>query len=138
MSRLQIDIQRGFIEVEGERDLVESVYRDFKDIILPKFQDSNYTAVVESSGLQAKDGSKSKPKQVRRRKGGPSCASKITILKEEDFFAEPRSPSEVKEKLAERAATYESKHVAAALADLIKSSRLRRFKKDGSFMYQNP
>ena len=94
--------------------------------------------MVDSDALGAKDGSQPKAKQVRRRKGGPSCASKITILKEEDFFAEPRSPSEVKDKLAERASTYESKHVAAALADLIKSSRLRRFKKDGNYMYQNP
>lgn len=139
MTKLVIDIRNGLIEADGERDFVETIYAHFKDVALARLLDAKAAEVQTPQSYTTTPTATEKSKPTRRSKaGGPSCASRIEGLKVENFFDEPRTPSEVREKLSEKGSTYESKNVAAALNNLIKSSKLRRFKFEGNWKYQNP
>jgi hypothetical protein len=60
-------------------------------------------------------------------------------FKKPAFFEIPRKSGEVVEKLIELATPYEPKHVAAALRDLTKASKIRRLKdSEGDWTYVNP
>lgn len=138
MTTLLIDLQRGVIEVEGDEKFVERVYSEFRESIVEKLS----TGVPEAPPDERQDPSYSKTatqKATRKRSktGGPSCASRIEAIKLDDFFKTPRSAGEVREKLKEKGTTYASKNVAAALNNLIKTGKLRRFD-DGGWKYQNP
>ena len=67
-----------------------------------------------------------------------SCASRILELKDVDFFKELRDTKTVADTLSTRGHNYEGKHIAAALINLTKRGTIRRVKKDGNWMYQNP
>ncbi|QLC25922.1 hypothetical protein HFP57_13405 [Parasphingopyxis algicola] len=139
MSKLVIDLRSGTIDVEGEQEFVEIVYADMKDLAISRFGELPLDAPGQVPQSDQKLPKTKTSKPVRNRKtGGPSCASRIEVLKEESFFDEPRSPAAIREKLAEKGATYESKNIAAALTNLTKAGKLRRFKDDGHWMYQNP
>lgn len=139
MARMIIDLQKGLIEIEGDEKFVERIYSDFRESTLEKLSQRTFENVGSDEKQPVTDGETTFPKKSRRRKaGGPSCASRIEILKDEGFFGAARSPAEVREKLSEKGSTYESKNVAAALTDLIKAAKLRRFKDNGNWMYQKP
>lgn len=137
MPRIVIDIQKGLFEVEGDEKFVERIYNDFRDSLLKKLP-VHADAIQEEAG-SVQSVTTEPPKKTRRRAkaGGPSCATRIKLLKDEAFFVEPRSTGDVKSKLREKGSTYESKNVSAALNDLIKSGELRRFD-EGGWQYQNP
>jgi hypothetical protein len=139
MPKLVVDLQRGLIEVDASDEFVRRVYSDVRDTILSKLA----SAPVREENNTEQAGGKSSPtkatKKPRRkgRTGGPSCASRIEEIKEEGFFKEPRSQSEIREKLKERGTTYAANQVAASLTDMTKRRMLRRFNENG-WKYQNP
>lgn len=135
MPKLVVDLQRGLIEVEASDQLVTRIYSDIRDELLSR---------LASNPVQPDDAdpdTHSSPEAIRARKrvrgGGPSCASRIESIKEEGFFKEPKGAAEVREKLKERGTTYASNNIAAALTNLTKASKLRRFN-DKGWKYQNP
>jgi hypothetical protein len=139
MAKLIIDLQAGRIEVDGDEKFVERMYSEFREATLQKLSNGTFErSSVDQKGEQ--ESSAASPARGRRRGkvGGPSCASRIEALKGEDFFKTPRSPAEVREKLAEKGSTYDSNNIAAALSNLTKASKVRRFKDGGNWKYQNP
>jgi hypothetical protein len=138
MARMIIDLQKGLIEVEGDEKLVERVYSDLKEITLDKLSNGTFDAPRDERDEIAEDAEKpSRTPRRRAKAGGPSCASRIETLKKEAFFAAGRSVGDVRNKLREKGSTYESKNVAAALTNLTKAGKLRRFN-EGGWKYQNP
>ena len=137
MAKLTVDLQKGHIEVDGDEKFVERVYADVRDMILAKLASTPVQPEAAGPSDEAQTTEVEKKTRRRTKSSGPSCAARIDAIKEEDFFKQPKSPSEIREKLKERGTTYESKNVAAALNNLTKSGRLRRFNEDG-WKYQNP
>ena len=139
MTRLSVDLQNGLIEIEGELEFVERIYDEMRPFLLGRLEISPSAKPVKNGSGRNKDNPSKEQKSPRRRKSaGPSCASRIKELQDDGFFALPRVVGEVKEKLSEKGATYENKHVAAALTQLTQSSVLRRFKEEKTWHYQNP
>jgi len=138
MPKLVVDLQRGLIEVEASDQFVSRVYSDVRETILKKLaSDTHHQNAKERAATETppkEDGAKTRK---RARSGGPSCASRIEAAKEEGYFKEPRSAGEIREKLKEQGSTYASKNIAAALTNLTKARKLRRFNENG-WKYQNP
>lgn len=140
MTKLLIDLQAGRFEVEGEAEFVANIYDDMKGAILARLHEAPPATAssVESTSetlVKARSGEKA-PR--RRKSGGPSCASRIRELKEDGYFADVRTPTDIQDKLSEKGATYPSKNIASALHNLVVGGELRRFKNDKIWNYQNP
>ena len=133
----------GLIEVEGEADVVLRVYDDLKEVILgrlarerPPTDTASPTDVEESAAGEPIILDKKRRAVAKR--SGPSCASRILELKSADFFKDLRDTKPVGDALSTRGHNYEGKHIAAALIDLTKRGTIRRLKRDGNWVYQNP
>ena len=139
MAKMIIDLQKGLIEIEGVEKFVERVYSDLREATLDKLSRGTFDVRPRDEDQETPIEAGASAKKTRRRSktGGPSCSSRIEAIKEENFFKTGRSSGEVREKLKEKGTTYESKNVAAALNNLIKAGKLRRFNDDG-WKYQNP
>lgn len=79
-----------------------------------------------------------KPRRAPVKNGGPSCASRIKALIDENFFDSVKKSSDIAERLKEKATPYEGKHISAAVINLTKSGKLRRVKQDGVWVYVKP
>ena len=137
MPKLVVDLQRGLIEVDASDQFVIRVYNDVRETILQRLASGS-----ERQHDKGGDGTKTphpeaKKTRKRTRTGGPSCAARIEGIKEDGFFKEPKSAGDVKATLKERGSTYPSNRVAAALTNLTKAGKLRRFDEIG-WKYQNP
>ena len=142
--RLTINLAAGIIEAEGDSSFVQGIYSDLRDTILkrsaalPSSTPAPTTPVASDVDDGESEGSKAKKSRRRGKSSGPSCASRIQALKDEDYFSELRSAGDVGGKLREKGTAYEAKHVAASLIDLVKRGVLRRVSQGGSWSYQNP
>ncbi|HEY0414004.1 MAG TPA: hypothetical protein VGD66_12780 [Allosphingosinicella sp.] len=141
-TRLTINLAAGIVEAEGPPELIERIYTDLRDTIVSRSSAPPPQEQVSPPADDANEGGEdeaSKAKKPRRRgKSGPSCASRIQALKEEGYFSDLRSASEVGTKLREKGTAYEGKHIAASLIDLVRRGVLRRVSEGGSWSYQNP
>jgi hypothetical protein len=139
MPKLLVDLQRGLIEVDGSDQFVSRVYSDVRETILNKLASGSRSPEVADTPTRAtqQTGETTKKTRRRTRAGGPSCASRIEAVKDEGFFKQAKSAGEVRAKLKERGTTYPSKNIAAALNNLTKSGKLRRFD-EGGWKYENP
>jgi hypothetical protein len=138
MTKFHVNLKEGVIDIEGEKDFVEQVYKDFKPELLKFVGLPKTGAVTAPDGAKPEDKPSPKAKPSGSKKNGPSCASRILAIKTEKFFEAPRALKEISDKLEEKGTIYNSNQVSAALTNLIKRTELRRVKKDGSWVYQNP
>ena len=139
MPKLVVDLQRGLIEIDASDELVKRVYSDVRETILSRLASgAAYEGNREEPDAGTPPaGSTGKKARKKARVGGPSCASRIEAMKDEDFFKTPQSPRDIRDKLKERGTTYASNHIGAALNQLTKAGKLRRFNENG-WKYQNP
>lgn len=133
-AKLHINVSQGLFEVEGSEEFVKQLYAEARSsglfAKLPK---------VEASDPEHEVAEKSQGKRRQTvKRGGPSCASRIQELKDDGFFADLRETKAISDALASKGYNYEGKHIAASLLDLTKRGSLRRIKKDGNWVYQNP
>lgn len=137
-ARFRIKTPAGEVEVIGPLDFVERRWSDVQSALMRVSERSNLetTGRLEGPAPTPEDG----PRRTHiKKRGGPSCGSRIVALIESDFFGTARRANEVVDKLKELATPYEAKHVAAALNHLTKTGRLRRLKgPDGDWNYVNP
>lgn len=143
VARLSINLVAGTLEADGSQEFVDRIYGDLKDLLLVRYSELQRTSSRISSPTQedaTEDDAEEKPRKTRRKakSTGPSCASRILALKQENFFDALRTATDVGEKLREKGTAYEGKHVAAALLDLVKRGLIRRVSQNGSWSYQNP
>jgi hypothetical protein len=141
-ARFRIKTPTGEVEVVGSTDFVERRWADVQ-VALNRIGDRPAISVPEIEGPAPKneqiESEGTSRRATSRNRSGPSCASRISGLKDSGFFSAGRKASEVVQKLTELATPYEPKHVAAALNHLTKTGRLRRMKAtEGDWTYTNP
>lgn len=135
-SKIHINLSLGLLEVEGEEAFIKDIYQDAKTsglLTVPPVSPAVTNGSSESDGDQ-----QTKPKRNVVKRTGPGCGARITELKDEKFFTDLREAKDIREALSAKGHNYESKHIAAALTDLTKRGVLRRLKRDGKWLYQNP
>jgi hypothetical protein len=143
-ARLSINFAAGTIEADGSEQFVNSIYTDLKDLVVSRYSQVKIGTVPDSPAVNLEeistDDTAEKIRKPRRKLkvAGPSCASRILVLKDEGFFGTLRSATEVGEKLREKGTAYEAKHIAASLLDLVKRGQVRRVSQSGNWAYQNP
>jgi hypothetical protein len=134
--KVSLSIGNASLNAEGDKEAVEQQTERFYAVFGKSADATGGEAATKEQAATAKAGRTGNRKG--RRASGPSCASRIETLHAEGYFDAPRTPSEVTEKLRERATPYELKHVAAALFDVTQRGTLRRVQKDGAWIYVKP
>jgi hypothetical protein len=141
-TKLHINASLGLVEVEGDERIVLQIYEDLREFIKSCISTPPLSARDEANIRDSEDSEpiifEKKKKRAAIKRNGPSCASRILELKMSNFFSELRDTKAITDALSEKGHNYEGKHVAAALIDLVKRGTVRRLKKDGSWLYQNP
>lgn len=87
-----------------------------------------------STKPEPKTGPKGKPEKATERvsRGIPDL---VEVLKEEDFFKNPRGLGEIRKKLADLGHHYPLTTLSGAMQAQAKRRALRRFKQDGKYVY---
>jgi hypothetical protein len=134
-SRLHINTSIGLFEVSGSEEFIRAMYDDAKESGL--FRSAAPPASITDSEIEVDD-KPDRPKRASTKRSGPGCGTRIGDLKADGFFADLRDPKAIGAALAAKGHNYEGKHIAAALLNLTKNGTLRRVKKDGNWMYQQP
>lgn len=114
------------VTVEGSQDEVEVLVRLLNPI---------EARSIEEAGLQESTRA-GQQRQGTRQPSGPT--GYIRRLKEEGFFAQKRSLSDLRTKLEEMGHIYSLENLSAALVKLVRSRFLRRIKEAGVWKYVNP
>jgi hypothetical protein len=71
--------------------------------------------------------------------GSPSCADRIRALIDESYFTQTRSANDIQSYLKDqKGAPYNTNQITAALAQILRSGKLRRIKEEGVYKYINP
>jgi hypothetical protein len=137
-ARFRIKTPGGEVEVIGPLDFVERRWTDVQSALMRVSERPDFEPLGQLENPATRTDDTPRRGQTKKR-GGPSCASRIVGLIESDFFHAARRANEIVDKLKELATPYEAKHVAAALNHLTKSGRLRRLKgPEGDWNYVNP
>jgi hypothetical protein len=138
-SKVVLRLGDAELEVEGDDEFIAKRTEEFYKFAAANPVSSPKPAEVDKSEAEDSAGS-TKKRAPKKRATGPSCASRIEELKkDEDFFSQPRTSSEIGDKLSEKATPYEGKHIAAALISLTQRGALRRVKgEEGKWQYVNP
>jgi len=152
-NRIHIDAPTGVIEVEGEKDFVEAQL----DKLLPLIESCGFGTIPSVSQAPADDANASgdaapqvvedtngpagddKPKKSRRGKvrapKGQGCADRIKVLRDDGFFKEHKTVSEIVTGLAEKGWTHKSNQVSAAAGKMFDRNVLQRTKAGKGFAY---
>lgn len=152
-NRVHIDAPAGIIDIEGEKDFVEGLLAK----LFPLIEEAGFGSRPQglASGLDdevpanapliaevpASDDLTTKLKPKKRRTSAPppgqSCAARILVLKQEDFFkGHHRSVSEIVSGLAAKGWTHKSNQVGASLTQMFGKGDIQRTKEgNGSWKY---
>ena len=138
-ARFRLRTPAGEVEVVGSEQFVERRWGDVQSA-LRRIGDHIETPPASLDPPEDHlDDALPTRKGAAKKRGGPSCASRILSIKEGGFFSSGRKAGDIVDKLAELATPYEAKHVAAALHHLTKTGRLRRLRgSDGDWSYIVP
>lgn len=147
-NRIHIDAPTGVIEVEGEKDFVETQL----DKLLPLIEACGFgtrpAATETADGLKreipppipelANDGNGEgnskgvEPRKTRRAVNKPpkghSCADRIKVLRDEGFFKERRTPTQIVHGLKAKGFTHTTSQVGAAGTNMHKRGDIQRTK----------
>ena len=147
-NRIHIDAPTGIIEVEGEKDFVEAQIDKLWPLIEARgfgvgpaateaTDPSNGESSPAASELanEANSDSETKGATSRRQRRtankppkGHSCADRIKALRDEGFFKERRTPTQIVQGLKAKGFTHSTNQVSAAGANMHKRSDIQRTK----------
>lgn len=146
-NRVHIDAPAGVVEIEGEKDFVEGLLAK----LFPLLEEAGFGsrppngAPTQADSIPAEpdDGAAEqtpKPKVKRRKVSAPprgqSCAARILTLREEGFFKDHRSATEIVEGLKGKGWTHAPNQVGAALTQMFGRGDIQRTKEgNGAFKY---
>lgn len=142
-NRVMIDAAAGIFELEGEAGFVETQL----DKLLPLLTAGGFgKASTQAEGIDpdaeqpspgvGQNGSKqSKRRTANRPPKGHSCSDRILALREDGFFKEQKTPSQIVEGLAVKGWTHNSNQVSAAGGQMFKRGDIQRTKAGKGFAY---
>jgi hypothetical protein len=149
-NRVHIDALAGVVEIEGAQEFVEALL----ERLFPLIEEVGFgkhprnmvkdDRTVDSSNdvtdevqVDASAGLKKRAqKSIRRPPAGHSCPARILVLKDEGFFAEHRSASDIVGALRGKGWTHSLNQVNAATSAMFKRSAIQRTKiGKGSWQY---
>lgn len=152
-NRIHIDAPTGGIEVEGEKDFVEAQL----DKLLPLIESCGFGTIPSVSQAPVDDANASgdavsqavedmnepvgDEKQKKSRRGkvrapkGQSCADRIKVLKDDGFFKEQRTTSDIVAGLASKGWTHNTSQVSAAAGPMFDRGEIQRTKAGQGFAY---
>lgn len=150
-NRVHIDAPAGIVEIEGEKEFVEGLLAK----LFPLLENAGFgtrpsrKAAADQDQVDMDEGHEDDPAEIRpdeaktkmrRKRGvtpkGHSCADRMLILKEEEFFKIKRGGADIVAGLASKGFTHKSNQVAAAGESLFKRGLLQRTKDgNGPFQY---
>lgn len=144
-NRVKIDAASGIFELEGEADFVQTQL----DKLLPLVTAGGF--VKKAVQAEIMNGSITPPPQedtsngantVRRAKRrsstppkGHSCADRMLALRQDGFFKEQKTPSQIVEGLGAKGWTHTSNQVSAAGGQMFKRGDIQRTKAGNGFAY---
>ena len=146
-NRLFIDASSGVVEIEGEKEFVETNLQKLLPLIEACGLGARAGAAEQKGGTRAKrdqandtpSGGPTDDKRVRRTHRQPpkgqSCAARMMTLRENGFFKEHRTPSEIAAGLAKQGSTHTSNQVSAAGVKMFERGDIQRTKKGKGFSY---
>ena len=140
-NRVRIDAPAGVVEIEGEKDFVEGLLAK----LFPLIEEAGFGSRPPSAGSGAapepdvtpsieevaeEDGVKAKTKKrrVNTPPKGHSCAARILTLKNEKFFKNHRTTSEIVEGLKGKGWTHTGSQVGASLTNMFTRQEIQRTK----------
>lgn len=142
-NRVMIDAAAGIFEVEGEAGFVETQL----DKLLPLVTsggfvkaDAGRTLKAAEEGTPDTTGKTNSSKKAKRGTGsrppkGHSCADRLKALRDDGFFKEQKTPSQMVEGLAEKGWTHTSNQVSAAAGQMFNRGDIQRTKSGNGFAY---
>lgn len=146
-NRVHIDAPSGIVEIEGEKDFVEGLLAK----LFPLLEEAGFGSRPPSGAFARADNEPveledaapeqtSKGRAKRRKVSAPpkgqSCAARILTLKEEGFFKDHRSATEIVEGLKGKGWTHAPNQVGAALTQMFTRGVIQRTKEgNGSWKY---
>jgi hypothetical protein len=146
-NRVHIDAPAGVVEIEGEKDFVEGLLAK----LFPLLEEAGFGSRPPNSAPpqansepaepdDAAPEQNSKPRTKRRKVSAPprgqSCAARILTLKEEGFFKDHRSATEIVEGLKGKGWTHAPNQVGAALTKMFGRGDIQRTKEgNGAWKY---
>ncbi len=149
-NKVRIDALSGIVEVEGEKEFVDEQMQK----IIPLIQSSGFgSAAVRKNGAEhlgkengvehedeeaeaeeAAQGAK-KRRKVSMPPKGQSCRDRIKTLKDDGFFKEHRTPSDIVAGLAKKGWTHKVNQVGAALTTMFEKGEVQRTSDGSGFKY---
>jgi hypothetical protein len=143
--KARIDAPAGLIELEGDREFVSA----YLDKLLPLIEATGLGRGARTRPLDERqehtlddhlNGDTSdapeQPKKKRRigkpAPAGSTCRDRITVLREEKFFTEQKTPTEIVAGLAKKGWTHSRGQVSAALSTMFEKAEIQRTKNDSS------
>lgn len=147
-NRIHIDARTGVIEVEGEKDFVETQL----DKLLPLIEACGFgtmPAATETANVSHRENPSSAPEPANNANGdgqakgagarrqkramnkppkGHSCADRIRALRDEGFFEEGKTPTQIVQGLKAKGFTHTTNQVSAAGANMHKRNDIQRTK----------
>lgn len=146
-NRVHIDAPAGVVEIEGEKDFVEGLLAK----LFPLLEEAGFgsrppnsapakatdeTADPDNAAPEQIGKSKPKRRKVSAPPKGQSCAARITALKDEGFFKDHQSATDIIEGLKGKGWTHNANQVGAALTNMFTRGDIQRTKEgNGSWKY---
>ncbi len=134
--KARVDIRAGQIELEGDKDFVQSNLDKFRELMAQRGQKSEPD---DEDAPVADESSNGKETKVKRRRAklvaGDGCRDRILKLKEDGFFGQQQTPAEIVKGLAAKGWTNSHNQVTAALTTMFEAGQLKRTSNGKGFKY---
>lgn len=135
--KARVDIRAGQIELEGDKDFVQSNLDKFRELMEQRgHKTGTGDDEADTEGAEASQGKETK---VRRRRpkaiAGDSCRDRILKLKADGFFGQRRGPGDIVKGLAEKGWTNSNNQVTASLTSMFEKGQLKRTAEGSGFKY---
>lgn len=144
-NRVHIDAPAGIIDIEGEKEFVEGLLAKLFPLVegagfgsRPPNPNRATADEVEDAGqpeeVASEQGGKTKLKKRRAiaPPKGQSCAARMSTLRDEGYFKEHRSVTDIVEGLKSKGWTHNGNQVGAALTNMFGRGDIQRTKEGNS------
>lgn len=138
-AKVRIDAPSGVVELEGDERFVTA----YLDKLLPFIEAGGFGTSLGQDVTNPNDGNngagnKKPPRKRRAPKrppAGSSCRERIVNLRDDAFFKEKRSLSEIVKGLAQKGWVHTSNQVGASLSQMFSNGEIQRTQDGKSFKY---